>query len=364
MPKKLKLRLPRAAYQALYARWETPGLDKRVRDRLSMVLDAAKEHDTARIAADHAVDVQTVRKYLKAYQAGGVAALSDRPRTGRPPALSAADWAALTARLDAGATGERTWTLRQLVDWLATERGVTISAARLGRHLHQRRFRWKRTKRSLQHKAAADRQADKAADLGTLQAFAQEGALDLVYVDAVGFAPTFPVSYTWAREGVRPLLRYEAPRNRRVNVFGAYAPCGPQARFAYLTSTEKLTSAVFLDFLWRQVGGMTTPLGVVPRGFVRKRPCVIVLANGSVHTSLLVKAYRAALAAADIHLFYLPTYSPKLNRIEALWRQIKHSEIPVRSYTELTTLLAAVIVALEQHASDPSFTPKNLRKCA
>jgi putative transposase len=50
-------------------------------------------------------------------------------------------------------------------------------------------------------------------------------------VDAVGFAPTFPVSYTWAREGVRPLLRYEAPRNRRVNAFGADAPCGPQARF-------------------------------------------------------------------------------------------------------------------------------------
>jgi putative transposase len=109
---------------------------------------------------------------------------------------------------------------------------------------------------------------------------------------------------------------------------------------------------------------MTTPVGVAPRGFVRQRPCVIVLANGSVHTSLLVKAHRAGLAAVDIHLFYLPTYSPKLNRIEALWRQIKHSEMPVRSYTELATLLAAVIAALEQHASDPSFTPKNLRKSA
>jgi putative transposase len=231
MPKKLEIRLKRAEYAALYARRETPGLNKRLRDRIGMVVDAANGQDTAKIAYYHAVDVQTVRKYLKAYQAGGLTALSDRPRAGRPPALSAADWAALLERLDAGATGERTWTLRQLVDWLATERGVTISAARLGRHLHQRRFRWKRTKRSLQHKADADTQADKAADLGTLQAFAQEGALDLVSVDAVGFAPTFPVSYTWAREGVRPLLRYEAPRNRRVNAFGAYAPFGPQARF-------------------------------------------------------------------------------------------------------------------------------------
>jgi transposase len=142
MPKKLEIRLQRAAYEALYARLQTPGLNKRLGDRIGMVVDAANGHDTAKIAYYHAVDVQTVRKYLKAYQAGGVAALSDRPRAGRPPALSAADWAALLERLDAGATGERTWTLRQLVDWLASERSVTISAARLGRHLHQRRFRW------------------------------------------------------------------------------------------------------------------------------------------------------------------------------------------------------------------------------
>lgn len=364
MPKKLELRLSPEAYEAVYARWVRPSVPQRVRDRLAMVMDAAKEHDTRQIAADHGVTVQTVRASLKAYQAGGVAALSDRPRTGRPPALSAADWVALLEQLDVGATGERTWTLRQLVDWLASERAVTISAARLGRHLHQRRCRWKRTKRSLQHKADAATQADKAADLGTLQAFAQEGALDLVYVDAVGFAPTFPVSYTWAPEGVRPLVRYEAPRNRRVNAFGAYAPCGPQARFLYRTSTEKFTSGVFLDFVWRQVGGMATPLGVVPADFVRERPWVIVLDNSTVHTSRLVKAQRAALAAADLHLWYLPTYSPKLNRIEALWRQIKYGELPVRSHTELATLLAAVIVALEQHASDPSFTPKNFRMSA
>lgn len=364
MPKKLSVRLTRAQYEELRARLEAGGLSRRLRQRIQMVLDAGRGDATEKIAYYREVDVQTVRKWLKAYQAGGLPALADQPRSGHPPALREADWTALAALLDAGAAGERTWTLRQLAAWLATERGVRISPDRLSRQLRARRFRWKRTKRALQHKADPEQQAQKRADLETLQAFARAGALDLVYVDAVGFAPTCPVSYTWARTGTRPLLRYEAPRNRRVNAFGAYAPFGPQARFTYLTRTEKLTSETFLDFLWRQVGGMRTPLGEVPAGFTRERPCIVVLDNGSVHTSRLVKDHWAVLRAADIHLFYLPTYSPNLNMIEALWRQIKYQELPVRSYPELAGLLAAVNQALEQHALDPSFTPKNLRKCA
>ena len=172
------------------------------------------------------------------------------------------------------------------------------------------------------------------------------------------------MSYTWVAQGTRALAPYEAPQQRRVNVFGAYAPFGPQARFVYTASTGKLTAEIFLDFLWRQVGGLATPLGEVPPGFARERPCCVVLDNGSVHTSRLVKDHRPALAAAGIQLFFLPTYSPHLNLIEALWRQIKYHELPVRSYTELEALLAAVIQALERHVTDPSVTPKNFRKCA
>ena len=374
MPKKLRLELTREQWAALRAALAAPDTSARQRQRLLMVCDAANGDDVAKIAFYRRADVQTVRRWLKAFGAGGVAALADRPRSGHPPALGAADWAALEATPvrgypAAGAAGERTWTLRQLVGWLARERGVRISPARLARHLRARRFRWKRTKRSLQHKADPATQASKAADLGTLQAFARAGRADLVYVDAAGFAPTCPVSYTWVAQGTRALAPYEAPQQRRVNVFGAYAPFGPQAGdprtgVVYTASTGKLTAEIFLDFLWRQVGGMATPLGEVPPGFARERPCCVVLDNGSVHTSRLVKAHRPALAAAGIQLFYLPTYSPHLNLIEALWRQIKYHELPVRSYTELAALLAAVIQALERHVTDPSVTPKNFRKCA
>jgi hypothetical protein len=51
------------------------------------------------------------------------------------------------------------------------------------------------------------------------------------YLAEAGFAPTWPTDSTWARVGVRPLVRHEAPQRRRVNALGALAPVGPRPRF-------------------------------------------------------------------------------------------------------------------------------------
>lgn len=61
--------------------------------------------------------------------------------------------------------GERTWTAAPLVAWLATTYQIDISSKYLGERLHQRRFRWKRTKRTVQHKADPNRQKGAQADL-------------------------------------------------------------------------------------------------------------------------------------------------------------------------------------------------------
>jgi putative transposase len=60
---------------------------------------------------------------------------------------------------------------------------------------------------------------------------AAQDTVELCYLDECGFAPTLPGTYPWAREGVRPVVAYEAPQGRRVNVIGAWAPLGSQPRF-------------------------------------------------------------------------------------------------------------------------------------
>jgi DDE superfamily endonuclease len=177
------------------------------------------------------------------------------------------------------------------------------------------------------------------------------GWCDLWYLDESGFAPTLPTGYTWARVGTRALVWDEPPQGRRLNVLGALAPFGAQPDLVWVAPPGKIDSTVLLDFLWREVARLPAPPDQLPADYRRARPCVVVLDNASAHTSKAVKAVLPALAAAGVTLYYLPPYSPELNRIEELWRQIKYQDLPVRSYRTLDELRAAVEDALGDHAT-------------
>lgn len=187
---------------------------------------------------------------------------------------------------------------------------------------------------------------------------AARGDHDLFYLDQCGFAPTMPTSYTWAREGTRPLLRYEAPQGRRVNVLGAFAPFGPQPRFVYesrLAGEGKLDGNALLDFVCRAIVGLAggrAALDTLPAGSRRGRPCTVALDNYGVHHSKPVKAALPTLAAIGVSFYYLPAYSPKLNRIEPEWHGLKYDRLQDRSFTTGAALKAAVEAALNERAAE------------
>ncbi len=59
---------------------------------------------------------------------------------------------------------------------------------------------------------------------------------------------------------------------------------------------------------------------------------IVVLDNAGMHSGRLVKAARRALAQESLFLCCLPPYSPELNRIGAVFKQVKRHEMPVRSH--------------------------------
>ena len=174
--------------------------------------------------------------------------------------------------------------------------------------------------------------------------------IDLWFLDESGFAPTLPTTSTWARTTVRPLVRDEPPQGRRLNVLGALAPCGDAPGLVWTAPAGKLDGTAFLEFVWRQVAGLPDAPERLPPGYRRPRPCAIVLDNYSVHRSKEVHAARPALERVGVGFYYLPPYSPELNRIEGLRRHVKHEELPVRSHRTLDELRAAVANALNRHA--------------
>ena len=121
------------------------------------------------IARHLEVHQATVREALKRFVAGGFDALPDGHRSGRPPTLTTAVLVAVEALLDDAARRGEPWTVPRVVEWLATEHRVVISTGRLGVVLNARGFRWKRTKRTLQHKADPVLQERAVGDLEVLR---------------------------------------------------------------------------------------------------------------------------------------------------------------------------------------------------
>jgi len=299
-------------------------LPPKVRDRIEMLTLADAGWSAPRIAAHLGHCGQTVRDLLKGFLARGLEALHPRP-TGPAPDVARRDRVA--GQLRRALAEDRTWTSRQLSEALAAC-GIDLGPRQVRRYLKRMKAGYRRTASTLEHKQDPAKVERAGKVLDNLKAKAAAGSIVLYYLDECGFSPTLPSSYSWSLPGQRKLIRYEAPQGRRVNALAAYRPFGRSPRLEVFTAERTWDAHDLIGFL------RALPWSRAPR--------VVVLDNASVHTSKVIRAARKGLADSGIYLYYLPPYSPKLNRIEPVFRQVKHQEIPRRSHTTRSGLRVAV----------------------
>ena len=157
----------------------------------------------------------------------------------------------------------------------------------------------------------------------------------LLYLDECGFSPSLPTGYSWSLPKQRKRVKYEYPQGRRVNALATYEPFAVCPGLDARPFERTLTSDDRIGYL------KDLPAATVPR--------VVVLDNAGIHTSKVMKAARPGLAQLGIYLYYLPAYSPELNRIEPVFKQVKHHEMPTRSFTTKADLRKAVEVGFEAY---------------
>ncbi len=302
-----------------------------VRVRCQMVLLSADGWSPPRIAAHVGYHPHTVRAVLRRFAERGVAGLAPDP-PGPPPATQRR--AQVTAALDRLLAQTRTWTAAQLAAALQAE-GIALSTRQTRKYLGRMRAHWRRTVRTLKHKQDPAKVARATQTLEALKNGAAAGRFTLAYLDEAGFAPSQPVNYSWTPPGTRKRIPYENPRSRRVNVLAAYTPVGPQPALTWGLQRGSLVSGQLVDFVQR-----------IPR--LEDKPLVVVLDNGSMHISWVVKEARPALRQQRIYLYYLPSYSPELNDIEPVFGGIKQHDLPERSYSEWESLEEAICLGFTQ----------------
>jgi transposase len=121
--------------------------EARLVERAQMIWHASQGSSVPTIAADLGLHPQTVRHWLKRFNADGLEGLHDQPRRGRPATYTPEQVAEViaTALTDPKTLGQpfASWTLDRLEVYLNEEKGIPIKRSRIDDLLIEEGLRWR-----------------------------------------------------------------------------------------------------------------------------------------------------------------------------------------------------------------------------
>ncbi|MDQ1301224.1 MAG: family transposase [Chloroflexota bacterium] len=296
----------------------------RVCERIHFVLLSDQGHSPPKIGTLLGYDAATVRTWLTAYQAQGLAGLDDAPRSGRPlreKHLVAIAQAQTSQPPPNFGYLQACWTIVFLATHLWQRFRIKVSASTLRRAVHAAGFTWHRPKLVLVRKA--DPLADEK--LVHLQAALTDPKATVIAEDECDVHLLAVLRAMWQRQGEQ--VRIPTPgQNAKRGVFGA---CDLRTGRWFYQLTERKRSVEFIAFL----GALVTayPLGVI----------YVIVDNASLHTSKAVQTW--VQANSRLQLVYLPTYSGhQLNPVEKIWWDLKADIAANRGFKTLVDLDQAI----------------------
>lgn len=132
----IRIRLPESEAQELEARFRSTE-DRKLRDRLQVVLLAHKGRKHQDIAADLCVNRRSVQRWLNSYCEGGLASLMPRKAKGKEPGIPASLADEIKGWVIGGPASQgldrANWTHEELADHLRKAKGVQTSRSAMQR---------------------------------------------------------------------------------------------------------------------------------------------------------------------------------------------------------------------------------------
>lgn len=305
--------------------------------RCQIVLKLASGEPPANIAAALGCDVSTVYRARQAFRKVGEVSLLPQKSPGRPRRVTAEQVRGLdrTLRREPRAVGKNfsNWTVQNLkvhLQW-------TVHPVTVWRALRRLGWRWRRPVPRI---ASPDRRYPaKARYLRRLRAQAQRGQLQLYYADEMDVALLPTISGRWVRRGEQ---------------FQVNTP-GQNARQYVLGAVNSVTGAlVWLPWPHKNNIGFRQLLQQVLA--MHEAPTVkivIVVDNFRIHKAKAVQAWLQR-HRAQLRLYFLPTYAPRLNPIERVWRHFRRNVTDNFYFGTLRRLMHAVQAFLSELASAPT----------
>ena len=169
----------------------------------------------------------------------------------------------------------------------------------------------------------------------------------LKYLDESGCCCQSPTDYGYAKRGQQKRIRQRKRRGRRINIFGVWQP---KVQFDYALMLGTLKSKTFVRLMHWQAQQAEQHFNTTGQW------TVIVLDNASIHRSRYAKPYYERWQQQGLLLFFLPPYSPQMNRIEDEWLHLKRDELASQVFEDEFDLAMAIIQGIKARAERGQYT--------
>lgn len=164
--------------------------------------------------------------------------------------------------------------------------------------------------------------------LGLLEKRSENGEIDLFYGDESQVSEAGYVPYGWVFDD--EVVEIPAQKGESINIFGLISR---NNRLLFKTTPKNIDS----EFVWQILDELSLKI---------TKQTVVVLDNARVHTAHKIKERLEVWQKRGLHIFYLPPYSPHLNIIERLWKELKARWVAPTDYVSSENLFFAVWAAL------------------
>lgn len=153
----------------------------------------------------------------------------------------------------------------------------------------------------------------------------EQGHISVFYGDEAGFSLNCVVPYCWQFPGEPVCILPQ--RGKNINVFGLMSADGKELH------TFDIKGTIKSDFVINSIETFVTKI---------KKPTMLILDNARIHHAKIFQEKIEEWQNKGLYIFYLPIYSPHLNRIERLWRHTKYYWLNPNDYHSLETLKNAL----------------------
>jgi transposase len=305
----------------------------RARVRAQSILLSAQGLQINAIATVSQVERDTVAAWITRGEKAERESLYDKPRRGRPPKLTPAEQDLARQYIT-----EEPRSLKQVVERLHQKTAKRLSLSSMKRLAKKARLRWKRVRKSLKPFRDPQAFAQGQCELEALQKQEDQGKIALYYFDESGLCLEPCIPYAWQETGT--VIEVPSKKGGRINILGFMNR--KNALHAYMFEQTVTTDVVIacLNAFCKTI----------------KKKTIVVMDNSSIHKSEEFAEYIPQWKKKGLIIRYLLPYSPELNLIETLWRQIKYLWWPFAAYECMKALRKALENILKDFGSKYQIT--------